>query len=214
VDARGESRAESRRDDQSELSAIRTFRSVNSTRKFPVKKTGLRGGFTLIELLVVIAIIAVITALLLGVVATGRQRSDSVQCLANLREIGAAINAYAAEHDDLLPGPLGTAQSANYGEATAGSLARLLEKYLTAPAMAPDGTRKSSAFLCPAAVRAAHSMALPAYLVSMVPFPAYGQCAWGDPALEQQPLSRSALGSIGDIQKDGAPLFTLGTMGH
>src|SRR5262249_2946815 len=86
----------------------------------------------------------------------------------------------------------------------------LLEKYLTAPVMAVDGTRQSSIFLCPAADRAAHGKAVPAYIVSMVPFPAYGQCAWGDPALDQQPLFRSALGSIGDIVKNGAPLSLSG----
>jgi prepilin-type N-terminal cleavage/methylation domain-containing protein/prepilin-type processing-associated H-X9-DG protein len=64
-------------------------------------------GFTLIELLVVIGIIAILAALLLPAVGKVRERADDTKCVSNLRQIGIAINLYANEHDDRLPGPMG-----------------------------------------------------------------------------------------------------------
>ncbi len=60
-------------------------------------------AFTLIELLVVIAIIAILAALILPVLPTMRERSESAQCISNLRQIGAAIAAYAGDNSSKLP---------------------------------------------------------------------------------------------------------------
>jgi prepilin-type N-terminal cleavage/methylation domain-containing protein/prepilin-type processing-associated H-X9-DG protein len=61
------------------------------------------GGFTLVELLVVIAIIAVLISILLPVVAKVRQAAVNVQCKSNMRQIGIAINQYAADNADTYP---------------------------------------------------------------------------------------------------------------
>jgi prepilin-type N-terminal cleavage/methylation domain-containing protein/prepilin-type processing-associated H-X9-DG protein len=51
-------------------------------------------GFTLIELLAVIAVIAILTALLLPALGHSRDLARRVQCLANLRQLGIAIQLY------------------------------------------------------------------------------------------------------------------------
>jgi len=54
-------------------------------------------GFTLIELLVVIAIIAILAAILLPVLARGRQAAQSAACKSNLRQIGLAFRLYLGD---------------------------------------------------------------------------------------------------------------------
>ena len=164
-------------------------------------------ALTLIELLVVLAIIAVLAALLLPALGQARRQADSVQCVAQLGKIGTAIAAYAGDHDGLLPGPLTMPQGATYAAQTPGSLARLLENYLgTSGPAAADGARQSALFLCPAATRAAHGQPTPSYLANMIPVPGYGQSAWGDAALHQEPLRQVALTNLSDDLKDGRPL--------
>jgi len=60
-------------------------------------------GFTLVELLVVIAIIAVLAAILFPVFAQARAKARQTTCLANLKQLGLAIQMYASDYDDLYP---------------------------------------------------------------------------------------------------------------
>jgi prepilin-type N-terminal cleavage/methylation domain-containing protein len=61
------------------------------------------GGFTLVELLVVIAIIAVLAALLLPALSSAKDSGKRAACLSNLRQMGIAIHAYAADFEGRIP---------------------------------------------------------------------------------------------------------------
>jgi len=62
-----------------------------------------RSAFTLIELLVVIAVIALLLAILLPALSSARETGKSAKCLANLHNIGLAVQAYFNISDDLFP---------------------------------------------------------------------------------------------------------------
>lgn len=61
-------------------------------------------AFTLIELLVVISIIAVLAGILLPVFAKARERAIQSRSLSNIRQLATAIQEYAGDNDDQLPG--------------------------------------------------------------------------------------------------------------
>jgi prepilin-type N-terminal cleavage/methylation domain-containing protein len=55
-------------------------------------------GFTLIELLVVVAIIAMMMAILIPSLSEARDQARSAKCLANMQNMGIAVNTFAATH--------------------------------------------------------------------------------------------------------------------
>lgn len=62
-----------------------------------------RAGFTLLEMLAAVAIIAVLAAILYPTVGGVIARSRSAACVANLRQLGAALGLYLAENNNRMP---------------------------------------------------------------------------------------------------------------
>lgn len=73
-------------------------------------------GFTLIELLVVIAILAILLTLLIPAIAAALEKGREIKCKSNLRSIGAAMLAYACDHQGRLPGSVDVGTSDGKGE--------------------------------------------------------------------------------------------------
>jgi len=92
--------------------------SLRSRRIGSPHSAGSKRGFTLVELLVVIAIIAILGALFFPVLGKIQKRADGVKCANNLKQVGAAIILYAADHDGMLPGPVSGGQVAAWGTTT------------------------------------------------------------------------------------------------
>lgn len=154
-------------------------------------------GFTLIELLVVISVIAVLASLLLPVLGKSREKADAAQCVANLRQIGTAIQAYVGEHDGMLPGPLTIGQRPQVPESEAkakGSLPYLLAKYLELrPQNEYEPLNRKNVFLCPSYLKVFKKADGVVYAMNMARIDRYEQPAWGDSDDEQQPIRLAAL---------------------
>lgn len=64
-------------------------------------------GFTILELLIVIGIIVILISILLPVVNSVREQGREVRCQQNLRQLWAGWMAFAADHENRLPGSAG-----------------------------------------------------------------------------------------------------------
>lgn len=84
---------------------MKTHCRMNSRSRAGARVGGRGSGmaFTLIELLVVIAIIAILAALLLPALAKAKQRGQSIQCMAKLKQIQLAWIMYCEEFDGRMP---------------------------------------------------------------------------------------------------------------
>lgn len=139
-------------------------RLVRSGTHVPSVTTGPSGkvwprGYTLVELLVAIAIIAVLMGLLLPALGRTREAARQSVCLSNQRQIGVALNAYAAAFKDIIPresgeseGPRGPHVAAYRGSTFNISWAFSLRPMLdpAAAALSPDGGRGDAFASCAA----------------------------------------------------------------
>src|SRR5688500_16330354 len=89
-------------------------------------------GFTLVELLVVIAIIAVLAGLLFPVFAKSRASARKTTALSNLKQLGAALQMYTADHDEHLPSrwPIWNGYNPFFWKVDDGDLPSLLKPYV------------------------------------------------------------------------------------
>jgi prepilin-type N-terminal cleavage/methylation domain-containing protein len=111
-----------------------------------------KNAFTLTELLVAIAIIAILAALLLPVLSAAKQKSNRTQCINNFKQLGLAIQMYADDHGNQLPGPVWLGFYENYDNEDYTRLTYYLATYmgLPAPQSAPQDAPLAR---CPAAAR-------------------------------------------------------------
>jgi prepilin-type N-terminal cleavage/methylation domain-containing protein len=93
----------------------------------------IRHAFTLIELLVVIAIIAILAALLFPTLTRAKAKGLQTQCLNNLKHLGLAIQIYADEDNDLLPGPALSQIPTSYNSDNMALLPFYIRHYLALP---------------------------------------------------------------------------------
>ncbi len=73
------------------------------SRHAATAKTSVACAFTLVELLVVLAVIGVVVSVLLPGIGRARDQGRLVVCRSNLRSIGLLGQAYAGDHNGLLP---------------------------------------------------------------------------------------------------------------
>ena len=60
-------------------------------------------GFTIVELLATITIISIMSALLLPVLGSAREKGREISCLSNLKQIGIAVELYTQDYEGWAP---------------------------------------------------------------------------------------------------------------
>ncbi len=107
-------------------------------------------GFTLTELLVVIAIIGVLAGLLLPVLSRAKEKARRAHCVNNLKQTGVALQLYADDHGDQLPGPIWQGFYEVYDNQNPRRLSYYLATYMGQPAPAQT-PQKNLLARCPSA---------------------------------------------------------------
>lgn len=89
----------------------------------------MRAAFTMVELLVAIAVIAILAAMVAGVVPAMIGRAESADALTKIRQMGTAVLHYSSDHYGFLP-PLFPGQVLEYEEGRGGRIVTECAPYL------------------------------------------------------------------------------------
>ncbi|WOO42602.1 type II secretion system protein [Rubellicoccus peritrichatus] len=126
-------------------------------------------GFSLIELIVTIAVVGILAGILIPVIGKARVKASSAISASNLRQIGSAIELYAADHKSQLPGPIWSAQGPYYWDVE-GNLAYFIKDYLVDESWDNSGKRGySDIFAYPAWEASVEENTAPSYFFNRSP---------------------------------------------
>jgi prepilin-type N-terminal cleavage/methylation domain-containing protein len=172
-------------------------------------------AFTLIELLVTIAISAIIIALAVPVLFSSLTKADRVKAAGQMRAVGTAIFAHAADRNGKLVGPLWPGQVAQYDRNRNGRLVVELAPYLEIVDK-PEPYLVNS-FLTGSLRRAAKSTPLSElriYVMNMnVDTPEGVVNPWGS-AADPAPGEPFTLAGLNAIPRSSTPMLTEAWQGH
>lgn len=59
--------------------------------------------FTLLEVLISLGVIAILSSLLLPVIARARETVKNISCISNLRQVGVTLEYYAGDNSGMIP---------------------------------------------------------------------------------------------------------------
>ncbi|WP_075078052.1 type II secretion system protein [Terrimicrobium sacchariphilum] len=90
-------------------------------------------GFTMIEVIVTTAIICILAALLFPVVKNTMATMNRSSCLAQMAAYGKAIQLYAADNNQSLPGPIYREMAGVYGSWAPTRISSFIAPYLSLP---------------------------------------------------------------------------------
>lgn len=122
-----------------------TGRITSPTRSLRKADTG---GFTLVELVAISVLVTGMLFLLLPTLARAKQKTIAAGCQSNLRQIGLALQNYAAANSDSLPGPLCLLVDPRYDPASTNQLAWFVAERLGMPR--PGTVETLPVLKCPA----------------------------------------------------------------
>jgi prepilin-type N-terminal cleavage/methylation domain-containing protein/prepilin-type processing-associated H-X9-DG protein len=158
-------------------------------------------AFTLTELLVVIGVIAILAAMLLPVLARAKHKTNQADCLANLKQLGHALQMYIDDNEDQLPGPLWNGMQASADANSSEQFLYYAVPYLGIPPLSNE-TVVVPVAACPGYMRAAPGVSSlgdmegrVCYLLNpdVDPLPGAPRRPFGYPDPQQLPLKRSQL---------------------
>lgn len=157
-------------------------------------------AFSLIEILISLGVISVLAALVFGAGQKAQNTGLRADALAKMRQVGMAIQMFANDHDNTLPGPLWGGQSPWYKADDTRTLGYQLWSYLDAPE--PNYGSQEVAALAPKAyVKARPNKDAMSFLINSEKL-INDQSPWGyqaasEPVPSALPMKISLLTSVG-----------------